>query len=40
MMQFEASFDIAVRPTRVPFRLAEIVATRFFSFCGFGSTFD
>jgi hypothetical protein len=36
MMQLEASFDIAVRPTRV----AEIVAKRIFSFCGFGSTFD
>jgi hypothetical protein len=39
-MQFELSFDIAVRPMRVAFRLAEIVATRIFSFCGFGSTFD
>jgi hypothetical protein len=39
-MQFEASFDIAVRPLRVAFRLAEIVAKRIFSFCGFGSTFD
>ena len=39
-MQFETSFDIAVRPTRVAFRLAEIVAKRIFSFAASASTFD